>query len=189
MKGLSALLPWLLLAAPLAAAPPAPAADSPAHRYFTDVVLVDQDGRERRLYTDLLQGKTVIISGMFTECSGVCPLMAATLEKVQAWAGDRLGKEVHLLSFSVDPANDTPAKLKAYAERFHARPGWYFLTGKREDLETALRKLGLWVEDREAHVNLMSIGNDRTGLWKKALGLAPASDIIQIVDGVHNDKG
>ena len=53
---------------------------------------------------------------MFTECAGVCPVMAGTLERVQEWAGDRLGKDVHILSFSVDP-NDTPAKMKAFAER------------------------------------------------------------------------
>jgi protein SCO1/2 len=162
---------------------------STAHRYFTDVVLVDQNGREVRLYSDLLQGKVVVIDSMFTECTSACPLISSTMQKIQDHLGDRLGKEVHLLSFSVDPAHDTPARLKEYAARYHARPGWYFLTGKKENLELALKKLGLYVENREGHVTLITIGNDRTGLWKKALGLAQPQDVLPIVDSVLKDTG
>ncbi|MEP7010829.1 MAG: SCO family protein [Acidobacteriota bacterium] len=161
---------------------------SPAERYFTNAPLVDQNGTEHRFYADLLQGKIVIIQAMFTECAGVCPVMAGTLERVQEWAGDRLGKDVVILSFSVDP-KDTPAKMKAFSERFHAKTGWYFLTGTKENWETALRKLGLYSENREAHSAVFTIGNDRTGLWKKALGVAKPKEIVEIVEGVAKDQG
>lgn len=185
-----ALLAALLLAGALAPAwPAAEAPPSPAERYFTDVVLLDQDGREVRLYSDLLKGKVVVIDAMFTQCTGACPLLSATMKKIQDHAGPRLGRDVVLLSFSVDPANDTPARLKEYAAHFQARPGWYFLTGKPENLELALRKLGLYAATREAHATLITIGNERTGLWKKALGLADARDVIAVVDGVLKDQG
>lgn len=174
---------------PAAPAPAAGPASGPvAERYFTNAPLIDQDGRERRLYADLLEGKIVVINAMFTECSGVCPVMAGTLERVQEWAGDRLGKDVHILSFSVDP-NDTPAKMKAFAERFHAKPGWYFLTGSKENWELALKKLGLYTENREAHSSVFTVGNDRTGLWKKALGVAKPKEIVGIVESVAKDQG
>lgn len=173
-------------------APQAPAAGpktgAVAERYFTNAPLIDQDGHERRLYADLLEGKIVVIHAMFTECAGVCPVMAGTLERVQEWAGDRLGKDVHILSFSVDP-NDTPAKMKAFAERFHAKPGWYFLTGTKENWELALKKLGLYTENREAHSSVFTVGNDQTGLWKKALGVAKPKEIVAIVESVAKDQG
>jgi protein SCO1/2 len=164
--------------------------DGPAaRRYFTDVVLIDQDGREQRLYSDLLQGKIVLVHSMFTQCNGVCPVMTATVARIQERLGDRLGRDVHLLSLSVDPANDTPARLKEYAGRFNARPGWYFLTGSKENLDLALHKLGLHVEKREEHLTLMMLGNDRTGLWKKALGLAQVDEVWKVFETVLNDQG
>ena len=167
----------------------APAADSAAHKYFSDVKLINQDGQEMRLYSDLMQGKTVVINAMFTSCTGACPVMTGTMEKIQNHLGDRVGKDVHLISISVDPVNDTPAKMKEYAGRFHAKPGWYLLTGSKENVEAALRKLGQWVDVPSNHQNLYLIGNDRTGLWKKAFALAKPEEIMPIVDSVVNDKG
>lgn len=160
-----------------------------AHKYFTDVALIDQNGREQRLYSDLMRGKVVVIGAMFTECTGSCPVMAATFQKLQNRLGDRLGSEVRLISISVDPQHDSPARLREFGQRFGAKPGWSLVTGTKDNLDTALRKLGLWVENREAHGNMMLIGNDRTGLWKKAFGLADAGEIYKILESVLNDKG
>jgi protein SCO1/2 len=190
--GLSALLatltPALAQDAPKAA-PPATAAESPAQHYFGEIPLVNQDGQTMRLYSDVLKGRTVVINAMFTSCTGACPLMSNNMAKIQEWVGDRLGKDIYLVSISVDPANDTPAKMKEYAARFKARPGWYFLTGSKENVNAALAKLGQAVETREAHTNLFLVGNDKTGLWKKAFGLAKPDDLIPVVESVLNDKG
>jgi protein SCO1/2 len=174
--------------APATAPTPAPA-ESPAQHYFGEIPLVNQDGQTMRLYSDLLKGRTVVIDSMFTSCAGACPLMSDNFAKLQDWLGDRLGKEVFLLSISVDPATDTPAKLKEYAARFKARPGWYFLTGSKENVDAALSKLGQHVEVREAHTNLFLIGNDKTGLWKKAFGLAKPAELIPVVESVLKDQG
>jgi protein SCO1 len=182
-------------AAPAPSPAPAPAPEqgdqptTPAHKYFGDVRLVDQNGREQRLYSDLLKGKSVIIDVMFTECTGVCPILSKKMEQVQTALGDRVGKDVYLLSISVDPTNDTPARLKEYAARYNAKPGWYFLTGSKQNVDEALRKLGQYVQEREAHQNLILIGNDQTGLWKKAMGLADAEELIRIVKTVVDDQG
>lgn len=172
-----------------AGAAPASTVQPAAHRYFGDIPLVDQSGRTQRLYSDLLAGRSVVIDVMFTSCTGVCPVMSRTFAHIQDWLGDRLGRDVYLISISVDPENDTPAKLAEYAARYKARPGWYFLTGSKENVEAALAKLGQKVENRESHQNLFLIGNDRTGLWKKAFGLARPEEIVPIVDSVVNDRG
>ncbi len=171
------------------AAPAVAAAPKPAQNYFGEIPLVNQDGQTMRLYSDLLQGKVVVIDFMFTSCTGACPTMSTNFAKIQDWLGDRLGRDVHLISISVDPVNDTPARLKEYAARFKARPGWYFLTGSKENVDAALRKLGNSVEKPEAHQNLFIIGNERSGLWKKAFGLAQPEALIPIVQSVVEDKG
>lgn len=165
----------------------AEAKTNPTLNYFTDVQLVNQDGDTMRLYSDLISGKIVIINAFFTSCTGACPVAAGNMAAIQTHVGDRLGKDVVLISISVDPVTDTPAKLKEYAQRFKARPGWYFLGGKKENVDTALRKLGQYVDDPAAHQNLIIMGNEASGLWKKAFGLAKSAEILPVVDSVLND--
>lgn len=168
--------------------PASPAEQSPAHKYFTDVVLVNHNGEKVRFYTDLLAGKVVIINSFFATCKGVCLPMNRNLEKIQEALGERIGKDVYIISISVDPTVDTPPRLKEYAKKLNARPGWSFLTGDKENVEFALKKLGHFVSERENHLNIFIIGNERTGLWKKAIGLAPSDQLVKVVESVLNDK-
>ena len=161
---------------------------TPAHHYFTDVVLINQHGDRMRFYSDLLKGKVVIINSFFGTCQGVCLPMNRNLEKIQEALGDRVGKDVHIISISVDPVVDTPASLKEYAKKLHARPGWYFLTGDKQNVDFALNKIGHFVADKQDHLNILIIGNERTGLWKKAMALAPTGELVKIVESVLNDQ-
>jgi len=163
-------------------------AQSPAQQYFTDVELINQNGERMRFYSDLLKGRVVIINSFFATCQGSCLPMNRNLEKVQAALGDHIGKDVFIISISVDPAMDTPANLKAYAAQLHARPGWYFLTGDKKNVDFALRKLGQYVDDKQDHLNIFIIGNERTGLWKKAFGLAKSDELVKVVESVLNDQ-
>jgi len=161
---------------------------SPAEKYFSDVELVDQDGRKLKFYSDVLKGKVVAINTFFTTCTSICPPMNRNFEKMQEAVGDRLGKDVFLVSISVDPEIDTPTRLKEYSKRFHAKPGWLFLTGKKENVDWALYKLGQYVETKDDHTSIVIIGNEPKGLWKKAFGLARAEELIKIVEDVIADR-
>jgi cytochrome oxidase Cu insertion factor (SCO1/SenC/PrrC family) len=161
---------------------------SAARDYFTDVPLVDQNGVAVKLYSDILKGKVVVITPFFTSCRASCPRLIETFSKLQAYYGDRVGKDLFLVSLTVDPETDTPARLKAYAGQVHASKGWSFLTGDRKNVDTALAKLGHRMKGRDDHSNIYIIGNESTGLWKKALGLAPPEEIVKIVDSVLNDE-
>jgi protein SCO1/2 len=158
-------------------------------KYFSDVELVDQDGRRLRFYSDVLKGKTVVINAFFTTCTSVCPPMNRNMEKLQEALGARVGKDVFLVSISVDPLTDTPPRLKEYAAKFHAGPGWTFLTGKKENVDWALYKVGQYVEDKNDHTTVIVVGNEATGLWKKAFGMARPAELLQIVQSVADDKG
>ena len=161
----------------------------PAQKYFSDVELINQDGERVRFYSDVLKGKTVVIYAFFTTCKSVCQPMSRNMEKVQEALGERVGRDVFLVSISVDPLTDTPARLKEYAQKFHARKGWIFLTGKKENVDWALYKVGHYVESKDDHTTVWVIGNEATGLWKKALGLAKAEELTAVVESVMNDKG
>ncbi|HJT25932.1 MAG TPA: SCO family protein [Pyrinomonadaceae bacterium] len=162
---------------------------SPAEKYFTDVELINQDGKKVRFYSDVLKGKTVIVNAFFTSCTSVCPPMNRNMEKIQEALGDRVGRDVFLVSMTVDPETDTPARMKEYAKKFHAGSGWIFLTGKKENLDWALYKLGQYVENKDDHQTVLIIGNEPTGLWKKAFGMANVAELVHVVESVVNDKG
>ncbi len=90
-------------------------------------LLTDQDGKTRT-HADFL-GKVWVANFIFTTCKDVCPRLTAHMAEVQQkypWAS--------YVSFSVDPTNDTPPVLLAYAQHFHAQPGWSFLTGPVADV-------------------------------------------------------
>lgn len=182
-------LPSSLQPAPASAESPSTAPTvSPSEKYFSDVELTTQDGQKVRFYSDVLKNKVVIINTFFTTCTSVCPPMNRNLEKIQDALGDRLGKDAFLVSISVDPETDTPLRLKDYARRFHARSGWLFLTGKKENVDWALYKLGQYVETKDDHSTIIIIGNEPKGLWKKAFGLAKPEELMRIVDDVLRDK-
>ena len=179
-----AILTLLLIAVASAASAASP--ENPAEKYFSGIELIDQDGKTVRLYEDLMRGHTVVINSMFSSCHGSCPIMAGNFAAMQAHFTGRLGKDFRLISISVDP-EETPAKLKAFGQQFKAQPGWVLLTGKREEVERALRKLGQFVEQPTDHSNILLIGNDRTGLWKKAFGMARSPELITVVQSVLDD--
>src|SRR5215467_1296952 len=138
--------------------------------YFPNVPLIDQNGRTLHLYDDLLKGKTVVVNLIYTHCVDSCPLETARLLQVQKMLGDRMGKDVFFYSISIDPEHDTPAVLKEYAEKFHAGPGWLFLTGKMTDIDLVAHKLGLYYDpglNRDGHTVDLMIGNEPTGLWTR----------------------
>lgn len=174
--------------APPAVAPATKVEPSGAKAYFGDLTLVDQEGKRRSLYTDFVAGKTVVVSSFFTSCAGVCPKLARTLAALQERLGPRLGEDVNILSITVDPENDTPAKLAEYARRFGARRGWYFLTGTQAEVDRALAKIGQSVDRRDDHSPIFIAGNDRTGLWKKALGLADPEAVLGVLTSVADDQ-
>jgi len=159
-----------------------------AKKYFGDTPVLDQDGTHHSFYTSLLMGKVVVINSFFSACTGSCPKMAGTFSELQRRLGDRLGNDVNLISISVDPQNDTVPRLKEYANRFGAKPGWYFLTGRKEDIDAILSRLGQYVKQRDDHSTLFLIGNERTGSWKKDMGLKSANDIMTSLESVIADK-
>jgi protein SCO1/2 len=147
-----------------------------------DVKLIDQDGREVRFYSDLIKGRVVAINFIFTTCTTICPPLAATFSKIQSLMSDRIGKDLYLISISVDPVTDTPERLKAWGEKFGRKKGWTFVTGGKQEVDTLLRALNAYSVRKEDHTPMVIIGNDAKGVWTRAYGLAPASKLADIIN-------
>ena len=146
-----------------------------------DVEVLDQDGNALHFYSDLIKDKTVAINFIFTNCTTICPPLAATFARVQKEMGDKVGKDVHLISISVDPLTDTPERLKAWGAKFKAGPGWSFITGEKQEMDKLLTALGAAVAKREDHTPAVIIGNDAKGVWTRAYGLATPSQIVGLI--------
>jgi protein SCO1 len=153
-----------------------------------DIELVDQDGRKIHFYTDLVKGQTVAINFIFTTCTTICPPLGATFARVQKELGEKAGKDVRLISISVDPATDTPERLKAWGAKFHAGNGWTFVTGDKPQVDELLRALGASSARREDHSPTVLIGNDAQGVWTRTYGLASATKLVQIINDAITGK-
>jgi cytochrome oxidase Cu insertion factor (SCO1/SenC/PrrC family) len=164
------------------------ARDVSAAHYFTNTELVDQFGKTHRFYEDLIRGRKVLINFAFTSCKGVCSPMTKHLAEVQQKLGDRVGKDITMITLSVDPANDTPETLARFAKKFGARPGWYFLTGARENISLVLKKLGGYTDDPNTHSSTLLIGDASTGMWVKAPAMSFADNLVYAVEHLNDPK-
>jgi protein SCO1/2 len=98
--------------------------------------LQDQEGRP--FGTRELEGRVWVASFIFTRCPTICPAITAQMARIQGRTR-QLDPEFHLVSFSVDPAYDTPPRLAAYARAYHASSrSWSFLTGPEEAVRDAV---------------------------------------------------
>jgi len=153
--------------------------------YFPNVTLTTQDGKKVQFYDDLIKGKIVAVNLIYTTCKYACPLETARLRQVQQVLGDRMGKDVFFYSITIDPEHDTPEVLKDYAEKFHAGPGWLFLTGKQEDIDLIQRKVGLYStpnpNNPDGHTPNLLVGNEATGQWMRNSGMDNAKFLARTI--------
>lgn len=136
-----------------------------------DEELVDQDGAPVRL-RELSKDRVVAVNFIFTACTTICSPMTALFGRLQAELGDALERDVRLVSISLDPAVDTPERLKRYADRFDRRRGWVFLTGRRERVARVLEALGGRAPVKERHTPVTLIGRPAEGRWTRVDGIA-----------------
>lgn len=163
-------------------------ADDTSRKYFTDTVVLDQQGQPRRFYSDLMEGKTAVIHSFFANCHGVCPSILGHMKALQEQLGDRLGKEVVLLSITVDPGADSPGTLRTMAESLGAKPGWFFLSGDKADIDLLLRKLGQQAQAKEDHSTVILIGNELSGDWTKVPASAKTEEIIRALGKISPEQ-
>jgi protein SCO1/2 len=148
-----------------------------------DVQVVTQSGRHLHFNSELLKGRVAIVTGFFTTCTSMCPITQESLAHVAKLLGPRLGKDVIIVSVSVDPGNDTPARMKAWAEKFHIGPGWTLAGGNKAEVQLLLKSLGLAVDLPQRHQSLLMIGSERSG-WVRISSWTPAEKLARLADSM-----
>ena len=143
-----------------------------------DVPLLDQDGRKVRFPGDVIGDRIVVIDTFFTTCTLICPILGAIFSDLQDQLGDRLGRDVRLISITVDPGTDIPPRLKKYAEQWEAKQGWLFLTGGKKDVDHVLEGLGLYSADFTDHPSAFLVGDGRAGKWTRFYGFATPEQLM-----------
>lgn len=141
------------------------------------VALVREDGKAVSLDRELQDGRPVVVSFVYTTCTTICPVTSMTLAELQA----RLGGErdqVRLMSISIDPEQDTPARLRAYAERFNAGTEWHHYTGTVEASIAAQRAFDVYRGDKMSHAPVTLVRPSRGASWVRLEGFATADQLL-----------
>jgi protein SCO1/2 len=153
-----------------------------------DVELVDADGQAVRFKSEAVANRLVIVGFIYTSCTTICPVTSAVFADLQARLmgklGERFGDEVKLITVTVDPATDTPERLKAYAANFGTAAGWLWLTGEKPQVNKVLSGLGAYAADFTQHSGAVLVGDARSGDWTRFLGIPNPADIVDRVEGL-----
>ena len=142
-----------------------------------DVNLISHEG-ERKKILDVLNGdKPVMLNFIFTTCTTICPVLAATFTGVQELLGDERD-QISMISITIDPEYDTAAKLSDYSKRYDAGPQWVFFTGKLNDVIAVEKAFDIYHGSKVNHEPVTLMRTNRDKPWLRLDGLASANDIL-----------
>ncbi len=149
-----------------------------AHYVVPSVNMIREDGKAVRLQDEFADQRPIVLNFIYTSCNGICPMLSQTLSMLQR----SLGKDrdaVRIISVSIDPEQDTPARLTEYANQFHAGPEWHHYTGTTQASLQVQRAFNVYRGDKMSHtpVTLMrpAPGKD----WVRFDGYASAEDLLR----------
>ena len=164
----------LFLAAPSAAAPAPRYTRAIVHVTPPPVTLIDARGEPVPLNAVLDYPGPLVLQFIFTTCPSVCPALSTALSAAQP----ELGEGARLVSISIDPEFDTPARLRDYARRFDAGPQWWFLTGSREDVAAVQKAFGAYRANKMWHEPLTFLRPAPGEPWVRLAGPLGAAELV-----------
>ena len=150
---------------------------SQARYEVPDVVLTDAGGNKRSLRTVLADKTPLMLNFIFTTCTSVCPVMSGVFTQVQS-RFNKQGQRVRMVSISIDPEYDTPARLKDYAKNFSAGPDWLMLTGRVQDSVAVQRAFDAYRGDKMSHEAITYLRGSSDQTWLRLDGLASADELV-----------
>ena len=151
---------------------------STANYNVPPIKLVRDDGKNVSLADELNDGRPVVLNFIYTTCSGICPLASHIFSQLQRKLGaDRDG--VHLVSISIDPEEDTPARLRDYARGYLAGPSWQHYTGTMAASIAAQRVFEVYRGDKMGHTPVTLVRAAPGAAWVRFDGFATADLLLQ----------
>jgi protein SCO1/2 len=143
-----------------------------------DVTLVNQNGT-RVKFKNLVNNsnKPVVVDFIYGTCTTICPVLSAGYVNLQRKLGQN-STNVHLISISIDPENDTPKVMKEYLKRYRAQSGWDFFTGSRADIDKVMHAFDAYIPNKMYHYPLTLIRDPKNGKWVRVFGLTSTSEFM-----------
>jgi protein SCO1/2 len=154
-------------------------------QHLPNIPLITHEGKRVLFYDDLVKNKNVSMNFFYANCDEICPLVMANLAKVQRLLGKQVGTELFMYSFTLKPTEDTVDEIREHRKMLGAKPGWTFLTGKPEDIETLRAAIGFKYpdpaidKDKTQHIGNIRYGNEPLMLWSACPGMAHADWIAE----------
>jgi len=145
-----------------------------------DYPLVDQDGQRARLVSQVIGDRVVVMNFIFTDCTTACPVTTAIMKAVYQGLGTE--DRVRLITVTANPAVDTPARLREYAERYGAvGKRWVWLSGDKEQVDELLLSVGAYSSEVSQHPSLILVGEAGGGGWTTFYGFPAAATLLEQV--------
>ncbi len=152
-------------------------------KFLPDLALLDQDDHQVRFYSDLIKGRKVLISFFYTTCSSTCLWQGKVLSDLQNELGDRLGRDIFLISVTMDPKTDTPERLKTWGEQHGRRNGWTLVTGRTAEMEKLVGHLtGNPLGRLQTHAPFIYLGTDNKNHWIATYGLSAPKKLVKQIE-------
>jgi len=141
------------------------------------VTMVRADGESVSLPRELDDGRPVLLNFIFTTCSSICPLTSRTLEEFQRKLGAEAAR-VHMMSISIDPEQDTPARLREYARKFHAGPAWHYYTGTVAASIAAQKAFDVYRGEKMSHTPVTLLRSAPGKPWLRIEGFVTPDELV-----------
>ncbi len=136
------------------------------------------DGRKVVLTEELDDGRPVVLNFVYTTCPGICPLMSAVFADFQGLLGAERSR-VHMVSISIDPEQDTPARLRAYAQKFSAGTQWQHYTGTTAASVAVQKAFDVYRGDKMSHDPVTFMRSAPGKPWVRIDGFATGPELVQ----------
>jgi protein SCO1/2 len=157
-------------------------------KHLPNLPLISHEGKRLMFYDDLVKGKVVSLNFFFANCDEICPLVTANLVRVQKILGDKLGRDIHMYSFTLKPEEDNVGVIRDYRKKFGA--AWPFFTAKPADMEKLRVAIGFTYpdpvidKDTTQHIGNVRYGNEPLMYWSACPGMAHAKFIAEAFEWV-----
>ena len=153
-------------------------------RLAPNVSLIDENGRTVRFYDDVLKGRQVVLSAMYSACEKLCPPTMRNLIEAREMLGDAAGK-LSFVTMTLTPLDDGPKQLLEYKQRYGLGKDWMFLTGRPDQMEIIQASLGYapqrTSDNLMTHASMVRICDERLMRWGHVNGMTSALNIARMI--------
>ncbi|MFX0546608.1 SCO family protein [Roseovarius sp. S1116L3] len=156
------------------------------HVTMPAITLIDHHARSHDLRGGLDSGALLVMTFNYTLCGSICPIGNDIMAQLDDEVDSIGGREVRLLSITIDPGNDTPAIMAESARRFEASDRWFWLTGRPGDIRRLLQSVGAPVHDLELHDPVFLVGNGETGQFFRTQTMPDVEELKSMLEAFSN---